>query len=95
MRGYFVFDIEIIDQEKYDQYRKMVPSSLEAYGGKFLVRGGKIEELEGEWSPKRFGILEFDSAEKARAWYDSPEYAPAKALRHQAARSKILIVEGV
>ncbi len=73
----------------------MVPPSLAAYGGRFLVRGGEVETLEGEWSPKRFVIVEFPSVERAKAWWGSEEYAAAKALRQATAHSRMIVVAGV
>jgi uncharacterized protein (DUF1330 family) len=73
----------------------MVPPSLAAYGGKFLVRGGRVETLEGDWSPKRFVMVEFPSVERAKAWWDSAGYAGAKALRQATAKTQMIVVEGV
>ena len=73
----------------------MVPPSLEAYGGRFLVRGGKVETLEGTWAPRRFVIVEFPSLEKAKAWWNSAEYAEAKALRQATAKTQMIVVDGV
>lgn len=95
MPGYVVLESEIIDQEKYDKYRQMAGASIEQYGGRFLVRGGNPQTLEGAWSPKRLVVIEFPSAERAKAWFNSPEYAPAKAVRKEAARIKLVVVEGV
>jgi uncharacterized protein (DUF1330 family) len=95
MRGYVIFEIEITNAERYEDYKKMVPPTVEKFGGKFVVRGGSVMPLEGGWAPKRLGIIEFSSVEQARAWYDSPEYAPAKKLRQETARSRLLIVEGI
>jgi uncharacterized protein (DUF1330 family) len=95
MKGFVIVDIEILDQGKYQKYRQMAASSIEQYGGNYVVRGGKIQPLEGDWRPERLAIVEFESLEKAKAWYDSPEYAPAKQIRQEASRGKILIVEGV
>ena len=95
MRGYLIFEIEVTNPERYEDYKKMVPATIEKFGGRFVVRGGKIEPLEGGWSPKRLGIIEFPSVEQAKAWYDSADYAPAKTLRQEVSRGKILIVEGV
>jgi uncharacterized protein (DUF1330 family) len=95
MAGYIVLESEIIDQEKYEKYRQMAGSSIEQYGGRFIVRGGNPQALEGEWSPRRLVVIEFPSAESAKAWFNSPEYAPAKAVRKEAARIKLLVVEGV
>ena len=95
MPGYIVLESEIIDQEKYDKYRQMAGASIEQYGGRFIVRGGNPERLEGDWSPKRIVVIEFPSAERAKAWFNSPEYAPARAVRKEAARVKLVVVEGV
>jgi len=95
MPAYIVVDLEVIDSEKYESYKQMVPASIAPYSGRFIVRGGKVETLEGSWSPKRMVILEFPSVERAKAWWDSPEYAKAKALRHQTARSQMIVVEGL
>jgi uncharacterized protein (DUF1330 family) len=72
----------------------MVPPTLKSYGGRFLVRGGNVEPREGNWVPTRFVILEFPSVERAKAWYDSTEYAPAKALRQATSTADLIIVEG-
>jgi uncharacterized protein (DUF1330 family) len=95
MKGYVIVDIEILDQSKFDKYRQIAASSIQQYGGTYVVRGGRIELLEGDRKPQRLTIVEFDSFERAKAWYDSPEYAPAKTIRQEASRGKILIVEGV
>jgi uncharacterized protein (DUF1330 family) len=95
MKGYVIVEIEILDQEKFQKYRQMAASSIEQFGGRYVVRGGKIQPLEGDWIPERLSIIEFDSIEKAKAWYDSPEYAPAKQIRQEASRVKLLIVEGI
>ena len=95
MAAYIVVEIEVNDPTRYEDYKAMVPPSLEAFGGQFLVRGGKVETLEGDWAPKRFVILEFPSAEKAKAWWASEQYAEAKALRQATAKTQMIVVEGV
>ncbi len=95
MAGYLVVQVDVHDQAAYDEYRKLVPASLEKYGGRFVVRGGKTEALEGTWNPKRLVILEFESVEKAKLWWASPEYAEAKQLRQKAAHTELLAVQGV
>ncbi len=95
MAAYVVTEIEVLDVERYETYKRMVPPSLAAYGGRFIVRGGAAETLEGSWSPKRLVILEFPSVAQAKAWWDSPEYAEAKALRQATARTQMIVVEGV
>ena len=95
MPAYIVVEVEVLDKERYENYKQMVPPSLAAYGGKFLVRGGEVGTLEGTWSPKRLVILEFPSVERAKAWWGSTEYADAKALRQATARTQMIVVEGV
>jgi uncharacterized protein (DUF1330 family) len=94
MAAYVIADVEIHDNALFDEYRKLVPATVERYGGRFLVRGGAVDSKEGSWNPKRLVVLEFASAEQARKWYASPEYAPALAMRLKAAKAKMVIVEG-
>ena len=94
MSAYLITEIEVQDPERYEKYKAMVPPTLAQYDGKFLVRGGKVETVEGSWSPTRVVVVEFPSAEKARAWWSSAEYAEAKALRHATAKTEMILVEG-
>lgn len=94
MAGYVIAEVEVHDPARYEEYRKLVPGTIAQYGGRYLVRGGAIDVKEGSWQPRRMVVLEFASADQARKWYHSPEYAAAAAIRHQAATSKVLIVEG-
>jgi uncharacterized protein (DUF1330 family) len=94
MSAYVVAEVEVTDPAVYEEYRRLVPSTIAKYGGKYLVRGGAVDVKEGAWQPKRLVVLEFASMDQARKWYASPEYAPALALRAKAARSKVLLVEG-
>lgn len=95
MAAYVVVQVDVKDPVRYEDYRKMVPASLEKYGGRFLVRGGKTHTMEGNWAPKRFVLVEFPSVEQAKAWWASPEYAAAKALRQATSESQLIIAEGV
>ena len=95
MSAYVIVDVEVTDPVRYQDYRAMVPPSLAKYGGRFVVRGGTHQVLEGDWQPTRVVVLEFPSVEQARRWYDSEEYRPAKALRMQTARTRLVLVEGV
>jgi uncharacterized protein (DUF1330 family) len=95
MPAYVIANVDIIDPIRYEDYRKMVPSTIAAYGGRFLVRGGHIDSLEGPWRPNRLVIVEFPSVERAKAWWSSPEYAPAKALRQATSQGSLIIIEGV
>ena len=94
MSAYIVVQVEVTEPAGYDEYKKMVPSSLAAYGGKFVVRGGACETLEGSWQPKRLVVLEFPSAAKAKQWWESSEYRDAKALRQRTAKTEMILVEG-
>lgn len=95
MAAYFIVEIDVQDAAAFEEYRKQVPATIAKYGGRYLVRGGRTETLEGDWHPKRVVVLEFPSPEQARTFYDSPEYGPLKALRLRAATSKLLLVEGL
>jgi uncharacterized protein (DUF1330 family) len=94
MAAYVVGEIEVTDPATYEEYRKQVMAVVTKYGGRFIVRGGKVETLEGGWAPKRFVALEFPSVEQAQKWYRSPEYAPLIALRQKASRGKLILVDG-
>ena len=94
MAVYVIGEIEVTDQATYDDYRKQVPATVTKYGGRFIMRGGKVETLEGGWAPKRIVALEFPSMEQAQKWYRSAEYAPLIKLRQKASRGKLILVEG-
>jgi uncharacterized protein (DUF1330 family) len=95
MSAYVIAEIDITDPAAYEDYRKQVPAVIARYGGKYVVRGGKVEPLEGGWSPKRIAVVEFPSMEQALKFYRSPEYAPLIAIRQKASRGKLVIVDGV
>jgi uncharacterized protein (DUF1330 family) len=95
MTAYVIVDIEVTDPVGYEAYKKLAPPAVQLYGGKYLARGGRNEVLEGDWQSERLVILEFESLERAKAWLNSPEYAPARELRHKYARSKMIVVDGV
>jgi uncharacterized protein (DUF1330 family) len=95
MPAYIIVEVEIHDAAQYEEYKKLTPISLAAYDGRFIVRGGKAEALEGEWQPQRIVVLEFPTIEKAKEWWASEEYAPAKNLRRQTAHTRMIVIEGV
>ena len=95
MPAYFIVDNEVTDPAGFEEYRKQVPGTVEKYDGKFLVRGGQVQTLEGDWKPKRIVGTEFPSIENARRWYDSEEYRALKALRLRTARGSVVLVEGL
>ena len=94
MSVYVIVDISIHDAAVYERYKLLAPASLAIYGGKYLVRGGETAVLEGTWNPKRLVILEFATAEAAKKWWRSPEYAEAKALRQSCTHTNMLILDG-
>jgi uncharacterized protein (DUF1330 family) len=94
MSAYVIADVDVHDPEAYAEYRQGVQATLDAYGGRFVVRGGDFEVVEGEWDWHRVVVLEFPDAATARRWHDSEEYAPLLAKRQAAAESRLLVVEG-
>ncbi len=95
MAAYVIVEVEITDPREYEEYKRQVPPTIVQFGGKFLVRGGRVETLEGGWLPQRLVVLEFDSVERAKAWWSSAAYAPAKQLRQRSSICRMIVVEGV
>jgi uncharacterized protein (DUF1330 family) len=94
MKAYIIVDVSIHDPVLYEEYKKLTPASVASYGGKFIVRGGQTETLEGNWQPQRFVMLEFPSVEKAKEWYASDDYTAAKLIRQRAAHTQMILAEG-
>jgi uncharacterized protein (DUF1330 family) len=94
MKAYIIVDVDVKDPERYETYKKLTPDSLKPFDGKFVVRGGNPEALEGDWESNRIVILEFPSAARAKAWWSSEGYAPAKAIRQAASHTRMILVEG-
>jgi uncharacterized protein (DUF1330 family) len=94
MPAYLIADIDVTDAAAYEEYKKITPGAIAAYGGRFLVRGGAVDSKEGGWKPSRVAVVEFPSMEQARKFYDSPEYAPALAIRLKHAKSRLILVDG-
>ena len=95
MAAYVIANVDVKDPALFEQYRKQVPETLARHGGKYLVRGGQHETLEGGWMPSRLVVLEFPTIDQARRWYDCEEYREPKALRMKSALTDLVIVEGV
>jgi uncharacterized protein (DUF1330 family) len=95
MPAYIIVETDITDPEQYEQYKAASPGAVAAGGGRFVVRGGELAVLEGDWSPKRIVMLEFEDLEAAKRFYDSPAYQEAKKLRDGAASLNMIAVEGV
>jgi len=94
MPAYVIADVTVTDSTTMEEYRKQVPATIAKYGGRFLVRGGAHQALEGDWKPNRLVVLEFPTMDAARRWYDSEEYRGPKALRFKAGRTNLVMVEG-
>ena len=95
MSAYVIVEISVHDPQAYEEYKKMTPASIAAYGGRFIVRGGQTETLEGDCKPKRMIVLEFPSVARAKEWWDSDLYSEAKAIRQKAASTNMIVVEGI
>jgi uncharacterized protein (DUF1330 family) len=95
MPAYIIVNIEVTNPVPYERYKAMAEATVTAYGGKYIVRGGPAERLEGGWEPKRVVVLEFPDAARARAWWASEDYRPAKELRQACAKSEMIVVTGI
>ena len=95
MSAYVIVEMEVLDPVGIQEYRKLAGASVAAHGGRFIVRGGKTEALEGGWDPKRIVVLEFPDPEQARKWWSSPEYGEARLIRERTAKTRMILVEGV
>jgi uncharacterized protein (DUF1330 family) len=94
MPAYVIVDIEVTDPRRYEDYKRQAQETVHAFGGRYLVRGGVAERLEGTWEPRRVVVLEFPDVDAARTWWSSEAYRPAKALRHATATTSMVLVEG-
>ena len=95
MPAYVIANVTVKDPVRYEDYRRLVTPTLAKYGGRFIARGGQIEVLEGDWRPNRLVVLEFPSMDRAREWWNSPEYSEARAIRQATSEGTLLILEGV
>ncbi len=95
MAAYIIFEVDVKDPERYAKNRDLIQATLEPYGGRFLVRGGNVESLEGSWEPSRLVIIEFPSLNKAKQWWGSDLYKPAKQSRQETTHTEMILAEGV
>jgi uncharacterized protein (DUF1330 family) len=93
--AYVIVEVEVTDVERYDRYKAATPAAVAAAGGRFLVRGGELTVLEGDWQPSRLVMLEFEDLAAAERWYESEAYQAAKKLREGGARMRMVAVQGV
>ena len=95
MSAYVIVEIDILDPAGYGEYKKLAGATVEKYGGKYIVRGGRTEVLEGNWRPKRIVVLQFESTQRAKEWLNCEEYHEPRKMRHRTAETKMILVEGV
>ena len=95
MAAYFIFDVEIRDMGRYQEFMAGVKPALEAAGARYLARGGAHKVLEGDWQPRRIVLLEFPSAEAGEEFYNGPVYGGLKAIRDECSSARLVLVEGV
>lgn len=95
MPAYIIVEIHVTHPVGYEEYKQKAGATVEKYGGKYLVRGGATETLEGDWQPKRIVILEFATMERARDWLNSEEYREPRKMRHRTATTKMILVQGI
>ena len=94
MPAYVIVEIDITDPVGYEEYKRQASATVHQYGGKYIVRGGKAEVLEGDWQPKRIVVLEFDSSQRAKEWLNCEEYKEPRKMRHRTAKTNMILVEG-
>ncbi len=95
MAAYVIVDIEVHDPVEYEEYKKLAAPTVAACGGRYVVRGGAVEVLEGSWQPNRLVVLEFENTAQAKAWWVSQEYSAAKEIRHRTARTNMIVTENL
>jgi len=95
MPAYIIAEMNITDPAGYEEYKRVAPPTIAKYGGRYIARGGETAVLEGDWTPGRLVILEFESLEKAKAWYESPEYAVARNIRKGKATMRVVVTAGL
>jgi uncharacterized protein (DUF1330 family) len=95
MPAYVIVETDVTDPEQYERYKASSPGTVAAAGGRFVVRGGELAVLEGDWRPSRLVVLEFEDLDAARRWYESERYQAVKRLREGAARLRMVAVQGI
>ena len=95
MSAYVIVEIEVTNPVGYEEYKKQAAATVHQHGGKYIVRGGKAEVLEGDWKPNRIVVLQFESMERAKEWLNCKEYREPRKMRHRTAKTNMIVVEGV
>jgi uncharacterized protein (DUF1330 family) len=94
MKGYVIANIQVHDPEGYAEYRRLSPQVLKEFGARYLVLGGENRVPEGDWTPQRLVVIEFESYGKAQEWYDSERYRPAMDVRKKTATTQLILIQG-
>lgn len=95
MAGYVIVNDEVTDESTFSEFRDQIAATVEASGGRYLVRGGSAEVVEGNWSTDRIVVIEFADVGAAKAWLNSPQYTELKNIREKSAKANVIVVEGV
>jgi len=95
MSAYVIVEIDVTDPIGYEEYKRQAGATVAQHGGKYIVRGGKTEVLEGDWNPKRIVILQFESMQRAKEWLNCEEYREPRKMRHRTAKTNMILVEGL
>jgi uncharacterized protein (DUF1330 family) len=95
MAAYVIVEIEIVDPVGYEEYKKQAAATVLKHGGKYIVRGGAMEVLEGDWKPKRLVVLQFESMQRAKEWLHCEEYREPRKMRRRTAKTNMILVEGI
>jgi uncharacterized protein (DUF1330 family) len=93
--AFVIVEVDVHDPQRYERYKAMAHETVHRFGGRYVVRGGRAELLEGEQAPRRVVVLEFPTYERAKEWWASAEYAPAKELRQATSTTRMVVVEGM
>ena len=94
MPAYLIADIDVTDPERFKKYQEAVPATIEKHGGKYMVRGGEVEPMEGDWKPKRMVVLEFPNMTTLKKWYNSADYQNIINDRTDNSIGNMVFVEG-
>lgn len=95
MPAYVIVEVSYHDHKAKEEYQKLTPATVAAFNGRFIARGGQTLTLEGDWKPERIVVIEFPTVDRAKEWWDSEMYKKAKIIRQKAAKTKMIIVEGI
>ena len=94
MAGYVIADVRVTDEALFAEFAAGVPATIEAHGGRYIIRGGDIEVFQGDWAPPRFVVVEFESAEAASGWLNSEEFSPMRDLLNRSSDTDVIVMEG-